>query len=736
MFKKLPNLKLARLVFRIPKRTMATTLSQNTIYHADHKAPVVMLSFGKEFFEQLTTKEKLYTYYMSKASHCGTRIVLRQVSHESESIFDLIMHIHKTLITTDGAKTYTDFVGDSSEAQSYLEYASQFLSNLGNYKSFGDRKFIPGCSIDTWYKLMDAAQININDKPNVSLGGYPFDTYKDLLHKGVYNVTDKVALLGFPSEGHISSYYLGKAVSAEDMNLLKREVFGKYGILPENTRINKINENFFEILVASYDKDNNIDYYPSGEFTLDDNVTKCVFKFGDHSREMGMICRYLNLAKEYAANNNQVKMLDEYIKHFKTGSSRAHKNSQKIWVKDLSPIIETNIGFIETYREPSGIIGEFESFVAIQNKERTKKFAALVSSGEKYISLLPWDKDYEKPKFQAPDFTSLEVVTFTGSGIPAGINIPNYDDVRLNIGFKNVSLGNILNISCKIKQDPTFISRENFEIFKKYQGLSFEVQVGIHELLGHGSGKLLSEVEDGKKFNFDFKSPPLGVDNKTPVSTYYKVGETWGSKFGALAGAFEECRAEVIAMYLLTNRELLRIFGFNDKQEQDDIIYVGYLQMARAGLMALEYWDPQTKKWGQPHMQARFSIMKTFLEHCSNPDFCRIVVDDGTMHIELDRSLIESSGHECIEDYLRHLHIYKCSGDVVNGSKYFIDRSSVPENLAKLREIVLKEKLPRRQIIQANIVLDGDGTNDSAIKVVNYEETPVGMIQSFIEREL
>ena len=110
-------------------------------------------------------------------------------------------------------------------------------------------------------------------------------------------------------------------------------------------------------------------------------------------------------------------------------------------------------------------------------------------------------------------------------------------------------MGNILSAAAKSssKHPPSFISQEDRPIFEKYQSDSFEVQVGIHELLGHGSGKLLTEFTDG--FNFDKENPPLGLDGK-PVSTYYKVGETWGSKFGQLAGPFEECRAEVIAMFL------------------------------------------------------------------------------------------------------------------------------------------------------------------------------------------
>jgi dipeptidyl-peptidase-3 len=93
---------------------------------------------------------------------------------------------------------------------------------------------------------------------------------------------------------------------------------------------------------------------------------------------------------------------------------------------DLNGIfVRRYIGFLEPYRDPTGIRGEFEAFVGILNKETGDHYESLVAGAKDFVACLPWPKEFEKDTFLWPEFAELEVLAYGGSGVYVGVNIPN-----------------------------------------------------------------------------------------------------------------------------------------------------------------------------------------------------------------------------------------------------------------------------------------------------------------------
>lgn len=419
----------------------------------------------------------------------------------------------------------------------------------------------------------------------------------------LYSMRDSEKNLGFPPKG--TTTYFSKNCTEKDGELVTTYL-KKKGIEGYITRLFKEkvpgagDQDCYEIRYASVlsTEDNEA----AGHLGKDEMDNKSAVKFtrGDYAPLLKRTVENLKLAQENAANPNQREMLAKYIESFRVGSLDAHKDGSRSWIRDKGPNVESYIGFIETYRDPAGIRGEFEGFVAMVNRPQSEKFSALVASAEKLLKLLPWPASFEKDTFLRPDFTSLDVLTFGGSGIPAGINIPNYDEIRQNEGFKNVSLGNVINADDKSSK-ANFMTEEDNELFNRLKNSSFEVQVGLHELLGHGSGKLFVQNKDGT-FNFsdDVRLPHMhpGGNTDGKVTSWYKNGETYDSAFGALGSSYEECRAECVGLYLCNDHNVLKLFGFEGEAGQE-VAYVNWLSMVVKGVEGLQSYNPQTKAWLQ-----------------------------------------------------------------------------------------------------------------------------------------
>lgn len=705
----------ASAIINNPSATMATatatTVPQQLPPHmVPRKVPYFLLDC-QSAFKLIAPKERLYAHHLYEASWNGFGAVAQQVSVESKPIFEFFFSIFSQNTVAEIKSSSAAAGVSEDDVAMFFEYFAFMYTNGGNYLSFGDTKFIPSLPKVQFEKIVASVPHN---------SAVLTETLKSLIGP-IYKDDKGVLALGFSPSG-VTSYYSPDITEAE-VKLVNDFLISK-DISMYNNRVFKTAENTFEVRFASADSGDNLTQH----FTAPDGIAKISFVYGDYKENMAGVVKALTEAQKQAANEHQTNMISHYINTFKTGDINEHKKSQIEWVKDLGPVVETNIGFIESYRDPAGVRGEWEGFVAVVDKDQSVKYGKLVAGGNEFVARLPWGPEYEKDKFHAPDFTSLEVLTFASSGVPLGICIPNYDDIRENYGFKNVYLGNVggaMNPTDK----PNHLIDADFDTYKKHFVTALSVNVGIHELLGHGSGKLLTENGDGT-FNFDkatLKNPFTG----NLVENWYKPGESWGSKFGGLANAYEECRAEAVSLYLGVESDILEIFGKFSEEDKMGTIYILWLQMVRAGLVGLEMYCPENKQWRQAHMRARFCILQILLR--SPNSIVKINHDHANkvLEVSLDADRIKTDGHAAIGDLIRYLNIYKAMGDVAEGTKYFEGLTVVDEEFEKIRETVMALRKPRRQFVQHHSRLNADKTD---VELIAFEPSVEGVVESFVTR--
>jgi len=688
-----------------------STASELSQYVLPNDQPVVRLECDTAF-SCLTTSEKLYSHYLSKASWYGGLVVLYQTSPEAPNIFRLIHTINSKEPIAELKKKCLAAGVTEEDFTAYMVYCSGFYGNMGNYKGFGDSKFVPNLSKESFEKIVKASSAS-SDIQGI------WEKVSDRL----YSLNNKEKQLGFGEKG-VTKYFSGNCDSS-DSGIVNEYLKHKNleGYINRVIKTEESGKTVYEIRHAGVDST----LVSEEEF----NGNHYRVTTGDYQELLDKVCENLTEAAKHCSKDLEKNMLEEYVKSFKVGKLEHHKDGSRYWIKNKGPIIETYIGFIETYRDPAGMRGEFEGFVSMVNKKMSEKFQTLVDKAEELLPQLPWPAEFEKDKFLRPDFTSLDVLTFAGSGVPAGINIPNYDEIRQSEGFKNVSLGNVLSASYSVKKRSTFVSDEDDSLLKKYKVPSFEVQVGLHELLGHGSGKLF--YKEGDKLNY-----PEGLKNPLTgelIKGFYGPGETYDSKFTDMGSSYEECRAECAGLHLCLAPGVTEIFGFSG-EDAEQIKYVNWMSMVHAGVKGVEMFSPGSMEWKQAHSQARFVILNVMLE--AGEGFLKIEKVEGEdgkpdLMITMDRSKLSTVGAPAIANFLTKLQVFKSTGDDKGAREMYNRLSQVSSEgdhpWLLWRDIVVSRKQPRVILVQGNTKLENE-----KLELVQYDPSPEGMVQSWVER--
>ncbi len=123
----------------------------------------------------------------------------------------------------------------------FIVYAAKFYSNMGNYSSFGNTKFVPELEIEKFEDILKCS-------PNWADIKYIWDCVKDI----IYDNSSNYKTINLNEKGGKNSYYLGD-IKEEDIKTIDKFLQSK-GIEVLNTRLMKITPFKFCYLVGSVEE--------------------------------------------------------------------------------------------------------------------------------------------------------------------------------------------------------------------------------------------------------------------------------------------------------------------------------------------------------------------------------------------------------------------------------------------------------------------------------------------------
>jgi dipeptidyl-peptidase III len=275
------------------------------------------------------------------------------------------------------------------------------------------------------------------------------------------------------------------------------------------------------------------------------------------------IVEHLRAAIPYATDA-MAAALRALIRFYETGETRDRVEYDIAWVRDRDSPVDTINGFVEVYMDARGTKGAWEALVYYVNRHKTAGIRKLAASAQWFEDRMPWDDQYKKQGVQGVSANAIDVVIETGDSgpvTPVGINLPNDQTIRERYGSKSVSLSNATDAYDKSTL-PEFRrefawSEEEAERAEKWSSFAGELTTNMHEVIGHGSGRIGDHLQGN----------PQGV-----LKEQYS--------------ALEESRADLVALYFLPDRKLTDL-ELLDAEDQDAIVLAEYEGYARNALVQL-----------------------------------------------------------------------------------------------------------------------------------------------------
>lgn len=540
----------------------------NFDWTVDRFADVEILRYKVPGFEELTLNQKQLIYWLTQAALSGRDILWDQNGLYNLEIRDLIENV------------YSNYKGDKSnpEFQALETYMKQIWMGNGIYHHYSMDKFQPKFS--ETFLVEEINQLPDELKPKNS----------EVLLDVIFNPET-----------------LPKKVNQESgADLIKTSATNLYG--PGVTQ--KEVEDYFakiknpnDTTPISYGLNSRVVKLENGE------IAEETYKIGGlYSNAIEQIVANLNNAKEFAENESQKEVIEKLIEYYQTGDLKKFDEYSILWLDETDGQVDFINGFIESYGDPLGMTGSWESIVNFKNNEASHRTEILSSNAQWFEDNSPTDPRFKKPVVKGVTAKVINAAILAGDSYPAtpiGINLPNADWIRANHGSKSVTIENITSAYDEASHgngfnDEFVIDRETKELLDKYLFITDNLHTDLHECLGHGSGQLLPGVDpDAMK---------------------------------AHGSTLEETRADIFALYYLADPKLVEL-GLLDNKDAYKAEYYKYLLN---GLMTQLMRIEPGKDIEEAHMRNRKLISEWVLEKGKPGNVVELIKKDGKTYLKIN----------------------------------------------------------------------------------------------------
>lgn len=493
------------------------------------------------------------------------------------------------------------------------DYVKYFWIHHGNYHHGTHTKFLPNTM--TRESLRRAAEIALASGADLEIGSETLDEKLSRLDRTIFEI-DYETLQSNQAKGAdivatSAVNFYDPGLTHDDINALGSEWTNKINVRFKNGNGKAVPESF---MIG-----------------------------GAYSGELETICHFLRLAIPHAESDDQRNALELLVEFYETGDENIFRRHSIHWLKSDTTIDFLN-GFIEQYIDPRGVIANFEGNVSFASDATLPD--RLANNALYFEKKMPWPDKYQRKKIKRPVAKVVNVIVETGDAgpvSPAAYNLPNYNDIRRDHGSKNVMFLNVEN-SRSMKLFKTMVNEFYLPEYRENQ-LKYRIdvlrplEVYLHEIIGHGSGQ---------------PDHSLKVDPRTAIGRAYSP--------------LEECRADLVALYHMSDPKLVEIGAF-ETYEQQTVVEAAYISYTQGWMTMYDRIDGYQVR--EAHNQGHQLILMYLVENGGDPnnDFgVRVIEQGGHFFVKIDDPEKMRVG---IGQLLGKLQVMKSTGDAAGAAELF-----------------------------------------------------------------